>query len=236
MSLIQKRYGTYLAGFKEEVRRDPDGDFTPRIQKLAAKLRTEEKAREISVVDELFLSLYDMDAPSLRADLTELGTLEPAKKAALSEKQRRPLLQGLYEVLSPYIEKNCRGVVAICKMRARGIGTVRKTYEELLENFKEEVRRDPGGDFAPRIQELTAEAVRRRNERARNVIITLLLNLYEQDTDLIEKVLTRLAVLKPSKKARPSECTDLLPYLCEALSAYIKEDLSDLIAMCERLA
>ena len=232
MSLLQKLYGAYLTDLKEKICRDPDGDFTQNIQELADKFRKREEIHKKSVVDELFLTLYDQDNHSLKTDLCKLRAFEPAKKAASSEKQRRTLLQCLYAALSPYIAKNCGGIIEMCKMRNQGVEIAQETYEKILEDFKEEVLRDPDADFTPRIQALADEVIKLENECKKSVIVTLLLNLYERDIDSLTSVLARLITLKPAKKAGLSERTDLLPCLCGALSSHMKEDFSDLIAMC----
>ena len=230
MSLSQKLYGANLTDLKEKICHDPDSDFTQNIQELADKFGERGKKHEESVVDELFLTLYDQDAHSLKTDLKKLSTLEPAEKAASSEKQRKTLLQCLYAALSPYIEKDCGGIIEMCKIRNQGVEIAQEAYEKLLENFKEEVCRDPGADFTPRIQALVDEVIKLENERKKGVIVTLLLNLYEQDIDSLTSVLARLVTLKPAKKAGSSERMDLLPCLCAALSSHIKKDFSDIIA------
>ena len=95
MALLHKIYGVILSDFKKEICRDPDADFTSRIQELAAEFGKREK----SVIDKLFLTLYDQDALSLKTDLCKLRASNPAK-AAPSDKQRTTLLACLYGVLS----------------------------------------------------------------------------------------------------------------------------------------
>lgn len=224
MSLRQKLYRAYLTEFKEEVCRNPNADFTPRIQGLAAKFGSHEK----NFVDELFLTLYDGDAHSLKMDLCALGTAKPAEKAGPSE--RKALLQCLYKTLSPYIEPNFSTIIAVCN---QGIGLDPETYETLLLKFKEEVRRDPNADFAPYIKELADEIINREKTCGERVVNTLFWNLYQQNDPSLELDLTKLLMLKPTKKAAPPERITLLQCLCGALSSYIQEDFSDLIAMCD---
>lgn len=112
----------------------------------------------------------------------------------------------------------------------------REYYETVLSSFREEVRRNPEDDVTPSADELAAAFSVREKGRGRNVIITLLLNLYGQDIDSLKRDWGKAAFLynkeKPPK-ATSSQRTELLPYLYGALSGYLKEDLSNIIAMCD---
>ena len=118
-------------------------------------------------------------------------------------------------------------------MCSRGVGITREPCEKLLDDFKEEVRRDPDADLDPQIKDLAAEFAKRRTECEKNIFDELFLYLYAQNTASLERELTKLRMLRPTKKAAPSERADLLPHLCEALSSHIKKDFSDIIAMCD---
>lgn len=106
-----------------------------------------------------------------------------------------------------------------------------KEYEEILEKFKEEIRRHPDDDFTQVIEILADKFRVRKNERKNGVVDTLLLNLYGQDTDSLKRDLTKIKVLGQSRIKRPAP-DDLLPHLCEALSLRTKEERSDIIMEC----
>lgn len=117
------------------------------------------------------------------------------------------------------------------------MSSLQKEYEIILSKFKEEICREPEADFTPYIRELAAKLSVRTKERGRNVISTLLLNLYGQDTDSLAKDITLLKIkfkmAGGPANAAPSQRAELLPYLCEALSPYIREDFPDILKMCE---
>lgn len=101
-----------LSKFKEEVCRDPDADFTPAIQTLAAEFREMERKRERNVVNSLFLNLYALDAYSLRRDLSKLAVLGSAKA---TPSQRVALLRCLYGTVSLFIQDDFSGLIEMCE-------------------------------------------------------------------------------------------------------------------------
>ncbi len=109
-----------------------------------------------------------------------------------------------------------------------------KVYEGVLSNFKEEVRRNPDADFTPKIQELAARFLKQENEREQHLIHSLLLDLYEGDTQSLRKDITKVITLGTAKSV-PSHRAELLRFLCEELSLHTEEDFSDILALCDRL-
>lgn len=103
VGIDQDYYETVLSKFKEEIRRNPDADFTPSIGQLADEIINWEKHHEERVVSVLFLNLYGQDTDSLDKDLIKLRVLKPAKRAAPPE--RIALLQLLCGALSSYIQE-----------------------------------------------------------------------------------------------------------------------------------
>lgn len=99
---ILESYENILVEFEDEVRSHPDADFTPYIQKIAAKLARLEKARERRVINTLLLYLYGKDAACLKRDLCHLQIPGAIKDMS---SQRKKLLLYLYGVLSRYIEE-----------------------------------------------------------------------------------------------------------------------------------
>lgn len=73
MSLSQKIYEAQLTELKNEISRNPDADFTPRIKGFAAEITKRENKREKDfkkrIVDTLLLDLYDGDAEALERDI-----------------------------------------------------------------------------------------------------------------------------------------------------------------------
>lgn len=109
-----------------------------------------------------------------------------------------------------------------------------KWYQANLSEFKEEVCRNPDADFTQYIQELAAKFIKRENEREKSNIHAMMLSLYEGDTQLLMRDITKVMMLGTAKAA-PSQRTALFRSLCEILSLHTKEDFSDIIAMCERI-
>lgn len=116
MSLRQKINEAILSEFKEEVRRNPDADFTPYIQALAAKFIQEEnerkKAREKSMINTLLLNLYEGDTHSLMRDITKVMMLGTTKAAP---SQRTALLPCICEALSLHTKEDFSSVIAVCE-------------------------------------------------------------------------------------------------------------------------
>lgn len=212
MSLLQKiEYNQLLSRFKEKVRSNPNVDITPYIQELAAELRKGEK----SFIDELFLTLYDQDAHSLRTDLCQLRALRPAKNAVPSPQERIDLLRYLYKPLESCMKENASDVLAVCN---GGVWGTQVPYEKLLENFKEEVRCNPDADFTDYILGLADEFIKRENEI---VFKELILNLYAQNMGSLKAALTKVRMLgRQDVKAKLSNRKILLQFLCETLSIY----------------
>ncbi|MCI8399824.1 MAG: hypothetical protein HFF90_10575 [Oscillibacter sp.] len=113
VQMDQKRCEAVLLGFKKEVCRRQDPDFSRFIMELmrAAAFRGIEKKCERNVVDTLFLKLYQQDAQSLRRDLLKCETIGPGKAPP---SQRADLLQFLYDALSTYIGEDFSPIIEMC--------------------------------------------------------------------------------------------------------------------------
>lgn len=113
---------------------------------------------------------------------------------------------------------------------------LQKMYEARLSELKEEVCRNPDADFTPVIQTLAAEFAEREKAREENVINKIL--RYGKDIQAFRQEL-RLYVTKislaDSAKPVPSSYVPLFRWLCEVLSLQTKEDLSDILAMCDQI-
>jgi len=109
-----------------------------------------------------------------------------------------------------------------------------KMYEKLLTEFKEEVRCNPDADFTQEIQGLAAEFIKMEQERKQRIANSLLLGLYEGDTQSLKRDITKLIMLGPAK-AVPSQRVELLRCICGILSLHTKEDFSHILAECDRL-
>ncbi len=134
-----------------------------------------------------------------------------------------------------------------------------KVYEAELTELKKEICRNPDADFTPRIKELAAEIVKQGNKREKNfkkqIVETLLLDLYSGDAEALERDIMKRAVGKlllglygeddrtlmtditkvmmlGTHKAERADIRKLFPCICDALSLRTKEDFADTIEMC----
>lgn len=105
-------------------------------------------------------------------------------------------------------------------------------HEKLLMAFRDDVSRNPAGDFTSNIKMLAAEFRRMEKEREKRLIKNLLLNLYALDTDALRRDLAKLAVFGGAPAA-PSQRLALLRCLYDVMSFFIQDGFSDLIAMCD---
>jgi len=137
-----------------------------------------------------------------------------------------------------------------------------KVYEAELTELKKEICRNPDADFTPRIKELAVEIVKRGNERQKNfkkqIVSTLLLDLYSGDgealeRDIMKRVIGKLlldlyggydrtlmtditkVMMLGTHKAECADIRKLFPCICDALSLHTKEDFADTIEMCNVL-
>ena len=76
-----------------------------------------------------------------------------------------------------------------------------KWYQANLSEFKEEVCRNPDADFTQYIQELAAKFIKRENEREKSNIHAMMLSLYEGDTQLLMRDITKVMMLGTAKAA-----------------------------------
>jgi len=111
VALIYTKYDKPLLKFKEEVRRNPDADFTQEIRELAAGFIKMEQEREQSVINRLLLGLYGEDTRALRRDITKVIALGTAKAAPA---QRAELLRCVCEVLALHTKEDFSGILAAC--------------------------------------------------------------------------------------------------------------------------
>ncbi len=107
-------------------------------------------------------------------------------------------------------------------------------HERLLSEFKDEVCHDPNADVTASIQTLAAEFRKMEKEREISVINTLFLNLYALDAHSLRRDIGKLSLLGTAK-AKPSQRVDLLQCLYGAMSLYIQDDFTEIIAMCEEV-
>lgn len=112
MSLLQKIYQARLSEFKEEIRRAPNADFTPYIQKLAAEFAEREKKRGKRAVDTLLLNLYEGDVQSLERDITKIIVFGTEKA---EPSQRAGLLRCICEAASLRTKEDFDNILAICQ-------------------------------------------------------------------------------------------------------------------------
>jgi len=111
MSLLLKRYEKLLTEFKEEVRRNPDADFTQEIQELTAEFIEMEQQRRQRIINSFLLGLYERDTRALRRDITKVITLGTAK-AALS--QRAKLLRRVCYGFNLHTKEDFSRLLAEC--------------------------------------------------------------------------------------------------------------------------
>ncbi len=248
----------FLSKCKEEVCLNPDADVTPYTHMLADEFRKWNRAWEKGFISTLFLELYEQVAQPLRRDLCKL---EPRKvlcelKALDTAKDRFPrrefltgcLLQqrGLVflirqGMLSPYLggDFTVCGQVEIDQIRQeidRGKYEIdRRKYDIdlILSEFKEEVCRDPDTDVTPFSDRLVHEYNITKSVCMERLIKTLFLNLYGEDAQSLERDIFKANKLKVMPEVTLEQRSELLPSLYGALSSYIGEDFSPILAMCD---
>lgn len=130
MSIAPKRYEAVLRDFRNEVRSDPNADFTPFVQRLmeipAAELRGRENLGEQRVINTLLLALYEGDSTALNRQITKLMLANAAPGAApVTEKvvpsERGHVFLCLCDMLSLRTKEDFAGVIAMCeKLRSAG--------------------------------------------------------------------------------------------------------------------
>lgn len=111
MALIRNLYEADLILFKEEVRRNPDADFMPRIRELANEFQDWEDKRKKNAIRLMLLNLYEEDVQSLRRDITKVIVMG-AEKAMPS--QRGPLFCCLCDLLSLHTKEDFADILAMC--------------------------------------------------------------------------------------------------------------------------
>jgi len=249
-----KQCEVFLSKFEEELNRNPDADVTPYTQMLMAKFRAWNKKREREFISELFLDLYERNAQSLRKGLCKFNPRKILymQDTAKTRFPRRALLtRCLYETLSPYIlegvlypyirEDFSCGLVDIGRMRYE---IDREKYEidpgkfdvlsieEILSEFKKEVCCEPDPDVTLFAEVLENEYSIMEKVCRERIIKMLFLNLYAEDAHSLEQDL-KLVEIMP--KLTPGGRAELLPTLYGALSSYIGEDFSWIIARCDKV-
>lgn len=112
MALVPGQYERLLSVFKEEVCRNPDADFAPRIAELADQFSKQETKRFNGAFFRLLLELYEGNIPSLKRDLLKTQLLGQAKAPP---SQRIAMLQCVYGIISLYIKDDFAGIIAICE-------------------------------------------------------------------------------------------------------------------------
>ena len=213
--------------------------------------RYAENSRQGGVISALFLNLYGLDAPALRKDLYPLPRRAPIQATAA---QRKDLFWRLYHTICVYTGGELSPLIAAYN-RCIDPQTVRGTverYQTILSSFAKEVCHHENTDhkdfdFSPYIQDLIlAFSANGRSGSFEftpegKVLVALLLNLYEQNASALEKELNDIRRDSVKSRmlyaARPvsSRREDLLLILYHALFSYIGQDLSWLIAACDRL-
>ncbi len=250
----EKKCAAILLKFKDEVCRNPYTDVTPYTRMLAAEFRKWNNAHEKKLIYTLLLNLYAQDVQSLRRDLCKLephGVLCKLKAPGTAKSkfpQRARLFQSLYgvaalyirgrefEALSPLIESvdDWKKYQIHKKYEIEKI--LYEKIEMLLSVFEEKVCCDPDTDVISYTEDLLAEYEMIEEACIERVIHTLFLNLYEEDALSFRRDIIKVRLLS-TEKAAPPQCTDrtnLLQHFYGALSSYIGEDFSDIIAMCDK--
>ena len=97
----------------------------------------------------------------------------------------------------------------------------------LLERFKAEVSKNP--DIAP----YAAELRRMAKEREKDLIRTMILSLYVQDTRSLRRDLLKIEMLGTAQATSPSQRSALLRCLFGVVALYV--DVSDLLVLCDQI-
>ena len=130
MSIARKRYEAIMREFRDEVRSDPNADFTPFVQRLmeipAAELGGRERLGEQRVICSLLLALYEGDYAALNGQIAKLMIANPASgaapaKAKVASSERGHVFLCLCDMLSLHTKEDFAGVIAMCeKLKAAG--------------------------------------------------------------------------------------------------------------------
>jgi len=244
----------FLLKFKRDICRNPDTDVTPYTHMLAAEFRKWNKALEREFISDLFLELYAQDTQSLRRDLCKLEPREVLCKlrALDTAKARSPqctLLTGclkgaiLPQTFSWIIEVWSRDEIDQIRHKTDWekyeIDRKKYDYEQILSEFKGAIRCNlsPVADIlGVFINSLVQEYNKMEKLCEERVIKTLFLNLYGEDTPLLKRDLTKAFMNSTVKvKAELEKRSELLSSLYGALSSYIGEDFSWILARCDEV-
>lgn len=257
MALIRtfQKCEVFLTKFKEEICCNPYTDVTPYTQMLAAEFKKWHKAYEKRIISTFFLNLYEQDAQSLQQDLCKLeprevlGKIKALDTAKAKFPQRATLLGCLYNTLTYYIGPNFSWLFEdcerLCEIEHIKYELVREKYELeqrkhdielILSEFAEEICRNPDADFSLFTDELANWYDMLAETCLKRVIKTLLLNLYAQDANSFKAAVTKIKMkLFDQTIITPEQRQELLACLYGALSSYIGEDFSWLIATCDKV-
>ena len=99
----------------------------------------------------------------------------------------------------------------------------------LVEQIKEDVCRNSDANLIPYVFEFREM----EKDCERNLIHTLMLNLYAQDVQSLRRDLAKIEVLGTAQASSPSQRSALLRCLFGVVSLYI--DCSDLLALCGQI-
>lgn len=251
----QRKCGTFLSQFKEEIRRNPDTDVTPYTQMIADQFKEWNRECDERMIIIFFLKLYEYNVKSLRRDLCRLEPQEVlCKLRALDTSRarfrRRALLTG--RCYKDYIdpERTLSWAIELCDQveadqirceidRGKYVIDERKSnYEQILSGFKEEVCRDTDNKFTPFTAEFTrfTDALVSEYGRAceNRIEKMFFLNLYAGDAQSLRRDLLKMKFGRPQEPT-PEQRSELLDSLYGAFSSYIGEDLSWIMAICDEL-
>ena len=115
--MIDNRHEKILTDLAEEIRRNPDAEFTSKIKTLATDFREMETASAKNVVKSLLLNLYGLgsaklDAKQLRRDIAKVSVFGGGKSPTSSE--RVALLRCLYDALSFFVQGDFTEIIETC--------------------------------------------------------------------------------------------------------------------------
>jgi len=109
----------------------------------------------------------------------------------------------------------------------------------MLTDLVEEIRRNPGGDFTSEIKALATDFREMATASAKNVVKSLLLNLYglgsaKLDARALKRDLAKACVFG-GKAPTSSERVALLRCLYDALAFIVQGDFTEIIDTCEQI-
>lgn len=259
MALIRtcQKCDVFLEKFKEEIRLNPYTDVTPYTQLLANDFKKWNKAFEKRVINTLFLNLYAQDVKSLKRDLCKLEPQKvldeiQARDTAKAKFPQRALLLGcLYNTLSLYIpdvSSYIARIIAQCEQFSEieqikyeliqekyKIDQRKYEIELILLELKEELCHNPNANISAYSDKLVCEYDTFETACFHRIFKTLLFNLYAQDVKSLNIALTKIKMqILNRAEITPEQRTKLLQCLYGALSSYIGEDFSSIIAMCDK--